>query len=110
MFQILQSDVQALMIVVGIFGLIVGSFLNVVIYRLPIMLQREWAQQCAEFSGQSIESQEIFNLSVPRSRCPHCGHLISALENIPIFSYIVLLGRCRECREKFHCVIRQLSY
>lgn len=100
MFQILQNDVQALMMVVGIFGLIVGSFLNVVIYRLPIMLQREWAQQCAELSGQPIESQEIFNLSVPRSRCPHCGHLITALENIPILSYLFLLGRCRGCREK----------
>ena len=100
MFYILQTDIQALMIVVGIFGLMVGSFLNVVIHRLPIMLQREWAQQCAEISGQPIESTEVFNLSVPRSRCPNCGHLITALENIPVLSYLFLLGKCRGCHQK----------
>lgn len=100
MLQILQNDLQILMLAVGILGLIVGSFLNVVIHRLPIMLQREWAQQCAELNGQPIESAEIFNLSVPRSRCPHCGHLITALENIPVISYIFLLGKCRGCHQK----------
>lgn len=81
----------------GILGLMVGSFLNVVIYRLPKMLEREWQAQCAELSGKPTESLPSFNLFVPRSACPKCGHKISALENIPILSYLVLRGRCKEC-------------
>lgn len=77
----------------------VGSFLNVVIYRLPIMMQREWRHDCLEFLEQPSETlAEKFNLSVPRSRCGECGHAISALENIPILSYLVLRGKCRECK------------
>ncbi len=99
MLHILQNDLHILMFAVGILGLIVGSFLNVVIHRLPIMLQREWAQHCAELNGQPIESQAVFNLSVPRSRCPQCGHFITALENIPVISYIFLRGKCRGCHQ-----------
>lgn len=79
-------------------GLMVGSFLNVVIYRLPIMMEKEWAAQCAELSGQEPEHAPVFNLSTPRSRCPHCQHAIGALENIPVISYLFLGGKCKSCR------------
>lgn len=83
----------------GMLGLFVGSFLNVVIYRLPIMLERDWRRQAAEFLQQTDNGfpHEVFNLAVPRSACPHCGHQIRALENIPVFSYLMLRGRCRQC-------------
>lgn len=81
----------------GLLGLIIGSFLNVVIHRLPLMMEREWAAQCAELNGTELPPQEPLTLSLPRSRCPHCGHLITAAENIPIVSYLFLLGRCKGC-------------
>lgn len=80
-----------------LFGLLVGSFLNVVIHRLPRMMEREWAAQCAELRGESASESEPFSLARPRSRCPECGHTIGALENIPILSYLWLRGRCRGC-------------
>ena len=77
----------------------VGSFLNVVIYRLPIMMQREWRHDCLEFLEQpNKEETETFNLAVPRSRCGHCGHQITALENIPLLSYLYLHGKCSQCK------------
>ena len=81
-------------------GLIVGSFLNVVIYRLPLMMEREWRTQCAELLGQPApdSDQPVLNLWRPRSRCPQCGHLISAVENIPLLSYALQRGRCAHCR------------
>ncbi len=79
-------------------GLFVGSFLNVVVHRLPKMMEREWHAQAAELRGEPEPAAgERFNLATPRSRCPHCGHLITALENIPVVSYLVLRGRCRHC-------------
>ncbi len=79
-------------------GLLVGSFLNVVIYRLPVMMQREWRRDCLEFLEQPAEAEEpAFNLIVPRSRCGHCGHQITARENIPILSYLLLGGKCSSC-------------
>jgi len=81
-------------------GLAIGSFLNVVIHRLPQILEREWRAQCAGLAGESAPVQETLSLSRPRSRCPKCGHPISALENIPLLSYLVLRGRCRACRAK----------
>jgi leader peptidase (prepilin peptidase)/N-methyltransferase len=81
-----------------ILGLLIGSFLNVVIYRLPIMMQHEWRCDCLEFLEQPSEtSTEKLDLSMPRSRCSECGHAISALENIPILSYMALKGKCRAC-------------
>lgn len=80
-----------------LFGLLVGSFLNVVIHRLPRMMEREWAAQCAEMRGEPVSENEPFSLARPRSRCPECGHAIGALENIPILSYLWLHGRCRGC-------------
>ena len=82
-----------------VLGAIVGSFLNVVIYRLPIMMQREWRKDCLEFLEQPNEDDgSRFNLSVPRSRCGDCGHKITALENIPLVSYLVLGGKCSTCK------------
>jgi leader peptidase (prepilin peptidase)/N-methyltransferase len=80
-----------------LFGLAIGSFLNVVIYRLPIMMERAWRRDCGEFSGKAPEQEERFDLSMPRSRCPHCGHTITARDNIPVISYLMLRGRCRAC-------------
>ncbi len=82
-----------------ILGATVGSFLNVVIYRLPVMMQREWRQDCLEFLEQPAENPpDKFNLSSPRSRCGNCGHQITALENIPIISYLILGGKCSSCK------------
>jgi len=85
---------------ITILGLLVGSFLNVVIYRLPEMMKRSWLQQCAELRGETAEALPAFNLFTPRSTCPHCGHKISAWENIPIISYLVLRGRCSRCHAR----------
>ncbi|MEO1582242.1 MAG: A24 family peptidase [Pseudomonadota bacterium] len=87
----------------GVFGLVVGSFLNVVIYRLPIMLEREWARDLAglaESRGVSIaqaDDDRVFNLATPGSACPKCGRAIKALENIPLVSWLALRGRCPGC-------------
>jgi len=80
-----------------VLGLCVGSFLNVVIYRLPKIMQRDWELQCAELRGEKPAEQEPFNLARPRSRCPACAHPISALQNIPVASYIALGGKCAAC-------------
>ncbi len=82
-------------------GLLVGSFLNVVIYRLPLMMQRGWRQECQALFPEALPladaDKETFNLIVPRSACPSCGHRISALENIPLVSFLVLRGKCAGC-------------
>ncbi len=84
---------------IALFGLLIGSFLNVVIYRLPKMLERQWAAECAEVSGTAPSTEvESFNLMLPRSRCPHCGHAIQWYENIPVVSYLALKGRCAACK------------
>jgi len=92
----------------GLFGALVGSFLNVVIYRLPVMMKHEWQLECYEFLNEyesdsdfkPPQSKSKFNLVVPRSKCPQCNHLIGAIENIPIISFIFLLGKCRHCSTK----------
>ena len=84
--------------VFGLFGLLIGSFLNVVVHRLPKIMERQWAQESAEITGSPLAPAEPFNLVVPRSRCPHCGHAITALENIPVISYLALRGRCSACQ------------
>lgn len=84
-------------IIAAVFGLLVGSFLNVVVHRFPKMLERQWAAECADFSGQPVKEEEPFNLVVPRSRCPHCGHGIRWYENIPVASWLALRGRCSQC-------------
>lgn len=81
-------------------GLVIGSFLNVVIHRLPRMMERDWAAQCAELRGEAVPDSEPFSIVRPRSRCPHCGHQIGALENIPLLSYVILGGRCKGCGKR----------
>jgi len=99
---LLQENTALLLIVVGVFSLLIGSFLNAVIYRVPIMLERSWRQDCQEMFGESNdnENQETFNILTPRSQCPHCGHGITALENIPVLSYLFLRGKCSSCHHK----------
>ena len=87
-----------------VFGLCVGSFLNVVIHRLPKMLEREWRAECAELAGQAASQEPPetphYTLWVPRSACPNCGHRIRALENVPIVSWLVLGGKCAGCKTR----------
>ena len=91
------ADPAVFALAAGLLGLMVGSFLNVVIHRLPIMMERDWAAQCAELKGEAAPAFEPLSLARPRSRCPHCGHLITALENIPLVSWLLLRGRCKGC-------------
>ena len=97
MLLLLQSSPLTFALFAGILGLLVGSFLNVVIHRLPRMMERDWHAQCAELNGKPLKPAPAYNLLVPRSACPHCGHAISALENIPVLSYLFLRGKCKGC-------------
>lgn len=97
MLLLLQTSPLTFALFAGILGLLVGSFLNVVIHRLPRMMEREWNEQCAELNGKTPEPVPRYNLLVPRSACPHCGHAISASENIPVLSYLFLRGKCKGC-------------
>lgn len=81
----------------ALFGLLFGSFMNVVVYRLPKMMERQWVAECATFSGNEPPVTETLNLVVPRSRCPHCSHGIRWFENIPVLSYLFLRGQCSNC-------------
>jgi leader peptidase (prepilin peptidase) / N-methyltransferase len=96
--ELLQTTPSLFIAVVTFGGLLVGSFLNVVIYRLPIIMEREWRVQCDELNGNDSKPMEPFTLSIPRSRCPQCGHEITALENVPVISYLLLGGKCKQCK------------
>ncbi|MFC7289451.1 prepilin peptidase [Herminiimonas glaciei] len=85
-------------IVAGVLGLLIGSFLNVVIHRIPKMMQRESDNYVASESGQPLPHEDRYNLLVPRSACPQCGHQISALQNIPVISYVAIGGKCVACK------------
>lgn len=100
---ILQSNPVFLISVVGIFSLLIGSFLNAAIHRIPIMLQQEWDAECKAHMHENDpdytpEPQERFNLFIPRSCCPTCSHQITAMENIPVISYLMLRGKCKGCK------------
>jgi leader peptidase (prepilin peptidase)/N-methyltransferase len=97
LFQLFQSSPPIFAIACGLLGLMVGSFLNVVIHRLPRMMERDWKAQCAELRDETVSPASRYNLIVPRSACPHCGHAITAVENIPILSYLFLRGKCKGC-------------
>jgi len=86
-----------LMVLAGFIGLAVGSFLNVLIHRLPKMMQAEWETQCAELRNEVVPESPRYNLMVPRSACPHCQHRITATENIPVLSWLMLRGKCSAC-------------
>jgi len=98
MVQAFQAHPALLVITVVLASLAVGSFLNVVIHRLPKMLERQWRAEFAEHTGHEPAPEPRYNLAVPRSQCPSCGHRITALENIPVVSYLVLGGRCSACK------------
>lgn len=91
---------QVFPLVCGVLGLAVGSFLNVVIHRLPRMMERDWQVQCAELQGAEPPYAEPLSLAKPRSRCPSCGHQITAAENIPVLSWMFLRGRCSACEAR----------
>lgn len=95
--ELLQLYPFLFIISIFILGLLVGSFLNVVIYRLPVMMENEWQQQSDELQGKETAALD-FNLSTPRSRCPKCNHAITAMENIPVISYLFLGGKCKQCK------------
>ena len=93
-----MSEFGLVVLAALIVGLCVGSFLNVVIHRLPRMLEREWKVQCAELRKELVPDEPAYNLVVPRSACPACGHMITALENVPVVSWLALRGRCSACK------------
>jgi leader peptidase (prepilin peptidase)/N-methyltransferase len=95
--EIFEAWPFALILASLLLGLVIGSFLNVVAYRLPVMMQRAWQAEVAEVPG--AEDQERFDLVWPRSRCPHCNHPIRAFHNIPVLSWLLLKGRCADCKE-----------
>ncbi|MBM7332339.1 prepilin peptidase [Alloalcanivorax marinus] len=95
--QYLAANPAALIVVTALFGLLVGSFLNVVIHRVPKMMEAGWRREARELLDQPAEEEPVFNLVVPRSRCPHCGHGIRWHENIPVLSWLALKGRCSQC-------------
>jgi leader peptidase (prepilin peptidase)/N-methyltransferase len=92
------ADPTLFPVIAGLLGLLIGSFLNVVSHRLPKMMERDWRMHCAELRGEPVPAQAPFSLLRPRSHCPACGHVISAIENIPILSWLVLRGRCSACQ------------
>jgi len=106
--ELLKNDLILFATLVLIFGLFVGSFLNVVIYRLPMMFKREWRKDCCRYLEENYavniqfkinkEPAEPFNLSKPDSTCPNCGHKIRAWENIPVISYLFLQAKCSRCK------------
>src|SRR3990167_4646676 len=97
LFLFLQSSPLAFTGTCAILGMMVGSFLNVVIHRLPKMMELGWQRQCAELRGEEPAAAPAYNLVVPRSAGPHCNHAISAWENIPVVSYLLLRGKCKGC-------------
>ncbi|MBD9485399.1 prepilin peptidase [Pseudomonas sp. PDM14] len=99
-FDLIAGSVPAFVLVIFTFGLLIGSFVNVVVYRLPVMMQRDWKIQAREILEIDPDKadQDPFNLAFPNSRCPHCEHEIRPWENIPILSWLALRGKCSSCK------------
>ena len=104
---LVEENRELFIFLISLLGLFVGSFLNVLIYRLPLRLQHEWQSECQELlstsnpgSSKTPTDTQPGSILSSRSHCPHCGHLITALENIPVLSYIFLKGKCSECKAK----------
>lgn len=109
--ELMQASAVLTAALAGLLGLLVGSFLNVVIYRLPLMLQREWRSQCLEYlqldpkkvkTADPVAGHETFNLLKPDSHCPVCKKPVRPWQNIPVLSYLLLRGRCSQCRTQIH--------
>ena len=99
LINLLQQNPAFFVGTVFVVGLMIGSFLNVVIYRLPVMMERDWKTQCREYAGEAEPEDEApLTLAKPASRCPHCGHRIRFYENIPVLSYLFLRGKCSSCQ------------
>ena len=99
MLEILQNSATLLISLVFVIGILVGSFLNLVIYRLPLMMQRQWRHECQSFLELPItDMDQSFNLVFPASHCPHCQTPIKAYDNIPLISFCLLAGKCRDCQ------------
>jgi leader peptidase (prepilin peptidase)/N-methyltransferase len=96
-FDLLSSQPALFITLSTVFGLLIGSFLNVVIHRMPKIMEQEWHRNCAELHGEPTAAHETYNLLVPASGCPTCGHVIRAWENIPLLSYLFLRGKCSAC-------------
>jgi len=99
LFNLLEHNPAFFTGTVFVLGLLVGSFLNVVIHRLPLMMERGWQAQCKDYLGESPAEQDPLTLAKPASHCPHCGHKIRFYENIPVLSYLWLRGKCSSCRQ-----------
>jgi len=97
LIELLSASTPLFAAVVFVFGLLVGSFLNVVIHRVPVMLERAWRRECLSLDGKEPPPEAPYNLVVPRSACPACKAPIGALQNIPVISWLLLKGRCRSC-------------
>lgn len=98
MVELLQASPLVWIVVVALLGMTVGSFLNVLIHRLPLMMQAEWEAQCAELKGEVMADKPRYNLWMPRSACPKCQHQITAMENIPVLSWLMLGRKCSACK------------
>ena len=98
--QLLQNNPALFAAVVALLSLAIGSFLNVVIHRMPKMIERQWRIEVAESSGQTAPAEPCYNLMVPRSQCPACAHAITAMENVPVISYLLLRGKCAGCGKR----------
>lgn len=98
--QLLQNNSALFAAVVALLSLAIGSFLNVVIHRMPKMIERQWRIEVAESSGQTAPAEPRYNLMVPRSQCPACAHAITAMENVPVISYLLLRGKCAGCGKR----------
>ena len=107
--EVLSTQPVLFAVVVGLFGLLIGSFLNVVVYRLPRMMEREWRAECAELAASNAgdgapaveaPAEPRYNLVVPRSACPACGALIHGIHNVPVVSWLALRGRCANCKAR----------
>ena len=111
MAELLAQSPEIFVLIAFLFALLVGSFLNVVIYRLPIMMFREWHEQCKELQEAETPAlpEQPFNLVVPRSACPNCGKQIKAWQNIPVISYLLLRGRCSGCQQKISAIFSSVS-
>ena len=97
LLELLRAEPRLAALLAGVFGLLVGSFLNVVIHRLPRMLRQRWASECADLTGSAAPAAEPLTLATPRSACPACHAPIRAIHNVPLVSWLWLRGRCADC-------------